>query len=76
MLRVPRIYPSDTGAWKIERTIMGNAAVAGELAGIDDLEELYKLSASENEPEDDEDDEEDEEEDEDEGMKPGVMPQP
>jgi len=45
---------------------MGNAAVAEDLAGIDDLEELYRLDASESEPEDDEDDEEDD--DEDEGM--------
>jgi hypothetical protein len=80
MLRVsPRIYPSDTGGLKIERTIMGNATVAEELAGIDELDELYKLSASETEPEDDEDDEDgedDEEEDEGGGMKPEVMPQP
>jgi hypothetical protein len=54
---------------------MGNAAVAEELAGIDELEELYKLSASETEPEDDEEDE-DEDEEEGGGMKPEVMPQP
>ena len=53
---------------------MGNAAAAEELAGIDELEELYQLSASETEPEDDEDDEDDE--DEGGGMKPEVMPQP
>jgi hypothetical protein len=62
---------------------MGNAAVAEDPAGVDELEELYQLSASDTEPEDDEDDDDDdddddEDEDEDEGggMKPGVMPQP
>lgn len=52
---------------------MGNAAVAEVLAGTEDLDELYKLSASETEPEDDEDDEED---DEDEDIEPEVMPEP
>jgi hypothetical protein len=52
---------------------MGNAAVAEVLAGTEDLDELYKLSASEAEPEDDEDDEED---DEDEDIEPDVMPDP
>jgi hypothetical protein len=38
---------------------MGNAALAGELASTDELEELYELDASESEPEDDtEDDDE------------------
>jgi hypothetical protein len=61
---------------------MGNAAVAEDLAGVDELEELYQLSASDTEPEDDDDDDDDDDEDEDEdedeggGMKPGVMPQP
>jgi hypothetical protein len=51
---------------------MGNAAVAEELAGSD---ELYKLDASETEPED-EDDEDDEEGDEgdEEGVEPDVVP--
>lgn len=53
---------------------MGNAAVAEVLASTEDLDELYKLSASETEPEDDEDDE-DEDDDED-GLKPDVMPDP
>ena len=35
---------------------MGNAAVAEDLAGVDDLDQLYRLTASEAEPEDDEDD--------------------
>jgi hypothetical protein len=47
---------------------MANAAVAEGLAGIDELEKLYKLSASETEPED----EEDEKEDDDEEMHPDV----
>lgn len=60
---------------------MGNVAVAEELAGSDELAELYRLNASEPEPEPepdpdededgpDEDDEEDEE-DEPEGMPHG-----
>lgn len=52
---------------------MGNAAAAEVLAGTEDLDELYKLSASETEPEDDEDDEDDDEEDD---VKPDVMPEP
>jgi len=51
---------------------MGNAAVAEELTGSDELDELYRLDASETEPED-EDDEEGDEEDE-EGVEPDVVP--
>jgi hypothetical protein len=54
---------------------MGNAAVAEALLGTEDLDELYKLSASETEPEDDEDDDEDDD-DEDGGMDPEEMPEP
>ena len=43
---------------------MGNAAIAEELPGAGELDELFRLSASESSPEDDEDDE-DEDEDED-----------
>jgi hypothetical protein len=58
---------------------MGNVTVATELAGSDELEALYRLHASEsepeNEPDDDEDDENDDGEDEDEeGIKPEEMP--
>jgi len=57
---------------------MGNVAIAEELAGSAELDELYRLDASESGPEDDEDeeDEEDQEddEDEDEGPKPQGMP--
>lgn len=57
---------------------MGNMAVAEELTGSDELEELCKLDASESEPEDDEDheddDEGDSEDDEDEGIQPEEMP--
>jgi len=56
---------------------MGTVAVAGELAGSDELDEVYRLDLSETEPEDDdeEDDEEDEEDDEDEaGAQPEGMP--
>ncbi len=52
---------------------MANAAVAEELAGADELEELYKLSATETEPEDEKDDEDD---DEDGKAEPDVMPHP
>jgi hypothetical protein len=52
---------------------MGNAAVAELLADTEDLDELYKLSASETDPEDDDDDEED---DEDGDVEPDVMPDP
>jgi hypothetical protein len=56
---------------------MGNAAIAEDLTGIDELDELYKLDASESEPEDDDaDDDEDEPEDGDEGVKPDDMPHP
>ena len=51
---------------------MGNVAVAEELAGSDELEELYRLDASETEPEDDEDD--DDEDDDDGGIQPDEMP--
>jgi hypothetical protein len=54
---------------------MGNVAVAEELAGSDELEELYRLNASESEPEDEPDDDDDEDEDEDEeGIQPEEMP--
>jgi len=61
---------------------MGTAVVAEELPGAGELDELYRLDASESEPEpeDDEDDDEDED-DADEGgdeggMKPEEMPHP
>jgi hypothetical protein len=56
---------------------MGNAAIAEELTGIDELDELYKLDASESEPEDDDEDGDDDgEADDDEGVKPDDMPHP
>jgi len=51
---------------------MGNLAVAEELAGSDELEELYRLDASETGPEEDE--EEEEEEPEEEEAEPGGIP--
>jgi len=54
---------------------MGNVAVAEELAGIDELEELYRLDATETEPEDEEDDE-DEDDTDDEELEPEDMPHP
>lgn len=60
---------------------MGTAVVAEELPDADELEELYRLDASEPEPEDeDEDDDdgdgEDDEDGEDGEFKPGEMPHP
>jgi hypothetical protein len=55
---------------------MGNAAVAEVLADTENLDELYKLSASETEPEDDEDDDDDDDEDDEDEAKPDVMPDP
>lgn len=52
---------------------MGNLAVAEELAGSEELDELYKLDASEAEPEDDEDD--DDEDDDGEAIEPDEIPQ-
>lgn len=59
---------------------MGNVAVAEELAGSDELDELYRLDASESGPEDEPDDDDEQgDEDEDEGdegtgIKPEGMP--
>jgi hypothetical protein len=69
MLRVSPALPS--GARK-ERITMGNLAVAEELAGSDELEELYRLDASETEPEEDEEDAEEEPEEEE--MEPRGIP--
>jgi hypothetical protein len=62
---------------------MGNVAVTRELAGADELEELYKLDASEtgpeSEPDEDEDTDDDQDtgdDDDDEEFKPGDMPHP
>ena len=59
---------------------MGNAAVAGGLASSGELDELYRLDASEGEPEpgDDEpdDDEEEDEGDDGGGIEPEDMPHP
>ncbi len=66
------------GAWKSERTTMGNVAVTEELAGNDELDELYRLDASESVPEDEpeEDEDQDDEDQDDEGIKPEGMPHP
>ncbi len=60
--RLPRTFVG--GLWN-ERVIMGNAAVAKELLpGSDELDELYRLDASETGPEEDDEDEDDEDDDE------------
>jgi hypothetical protein len=56
-----------------ERTSMGNTAVVEELAGVNDLEDLYEVDASENSPEDEED-EGDEEDNGDEDVQPEEIP--
>lgn len=58
---------------------MGNAAVAEERPGADELDELYRLDASEPEPEDDGDEDDEDEEDTDEGdeiVQPHGIPHP
>jgi hypothetical protein len=57
---------------------MVNAAMAGELPGADELDEIYRLDASETEPESEPEDDEDlDEEDDDEGeIKPEGIPHP
>jgi len=58
---------------------MGNAAVAEELPGAEELEELYRLDASETGPEDGDEDDLDDDEDDQEGdqeFKPEGMPHP
>jgi hypothetical protein len=53
------------GGQESERITMGNLAAAEELAGSsDELEELYRLDASETEPEEEEEGEEEEPEEE------------
>ena len=76
MLRVSPAASFCSGGLESERATMGNVAVAEELAGGDELDELYRLDASESEPrraDEDEDEEDDEDEDE-EGIKPEGMP--
>jgi hypothetical protein len=62
---------------------MGIAVVSEELPDADELDELYRLDASEPEPEpededeDDDDDDDDNDDDDDDGeFKPGEMPHP
>lgn len=54
---------------------MVSVAIAEELAGTDELEELYKLNASESEPEDEQGAEEAEEGAESGGMPHGAEPE-
>lgn len=75
--RLPRTHPAGSGDQQTERTIMGNVAVAEELAGSDELDELYRLDASETDPEDDGEDGEDDDSEDDgdgEGVGPEEMP--
>ncbi len=75
MLRVPPALPF--GGRGNERSIMGNAAVAVELPGAEELDELYRLDASETEPEDDDDEDEDDDDDDGKGgIQPEEMPHP
>jgi len=54
---------------------MGNATMTEELPGAGELDELYRLDASDTEPDDDEDDDEDDD-GEDGEMEPEGMPNP
>jgi hypothetical protein len=53
---------------------MGNVVEIEKLAGSDELDELYRLDASESEPEDEPEDEDEDEAEE--GAEPGGMPHP
>ena len=76
MLRVSsRMNPSGSGGQESERTTMGNVAVAEDLAGSDELDELYRLDLSETEPEDGEDDDDKDDDEEDDGDGTGVKPE-
>jgi hypothetical protein len=55
---------------------MGNVSIAEELAGSEELDELYRLDASESEPEDGEEDSGDEDDEDGEGIEPEEMPHP
>jgi hypothetical protein len=57
---------------------MGNAAVAEELPGADELDKIYRLDASETEPEpeDDGDEGEDDTDEGDEELQPHGIPHP
>jgi hypothetical protein len=56
---------------------MAHSAVAEELVGIDELEELWELKASESEDDDDEEyDDDEDDEDDDEDLEPEDMPSP
>jgi len=86
MLRVsPVIAFLDQGGREMEKIIMRNTALVEELAGSDELEELFRLDASESDPEededdgefddeDDEDDHDDDEDEDDEGLDPDEIP--
>jgi hypothetical protein len=65
-----------SGDVESERTTMGNVAVAEELAGSDELDQLYRLDASESEPEDEPDDDatQDDEDEDEEVAEPEGMP--
>ena len=56
---------------------MGTAVVAEDLPDADELEGLYRLDASESDPEDEPDDDEDQDDEDEgeEGIKPEGMPQ-
>lgn len=61
-----------------ERIMTVNAAIAEDLLSSEELDELFKINASESAPEDDDDDDDDDDEsegaDEGEGIKPDDMP--
>jgi hypothetical protein len=74
MLRVSQHFLGDRGN---ERVIMGTVAVAEELPpGADELDELYRLDATETEPEPEPEPEEDAEEAGEEVFRPEDRPHP
>jgi hypothetical protein len=74
MLPVSPHATSGSGDVDSERTTMGNLAVAEELAGSDELDELYRLDASESEPEDEPDDDDTQDDDDEDDDEPEAMP--
>lgn len=55
---------------------MGNITVAEELTGADTLEELYRLDATETEPEEGDDEDLEDEDENDGGVNPEEIPHP
>jgi hypothetical protein len=68
------MHPSGSGARKAKGPPLGTVTIAGELVGRDELEELWKLDASENAPEEDDGEDDDTDTDVDEDDEDGGEP--